>query len=117
MDEPRAFAALLAGGWRDAAFVPFREGVEICRLAGDADGASVALLRYRPGASVPLHEHAGLETVIVLEGSQADERGLYGRGTVAVNPAGSRHSVWSDEGCVVLIQWERPVRILAEDRP
>jgi len=31
-----------------------------------------------------------------------------------VNPEGSVHSVRSEEGCVVLIQWERPVRILEE---
>ncbi len=115
MADPRAIADLLKGGWRTAPFEPFREGVEMCRLGGDPAGASVALLRYRPGASVPLHEHPGLETVIVLDGSQSDERGLYRAGTISINPAGSRHSVWSEEGCVVLIQWEKPVRILGTD--
>lgn len=114
MGERKAFVTLLDGGWRDAPFEPFREGVEIARLAGDPDGASAALLRYQPGASVPMHEHVGLETILVLEGSQADERGVYAAGTMSVNLAGSRHSVWSDEGCVVLIHWERPVRILDE---
>lgn len=115
MAEPMSLPDLLAGGWRDAPFKPFRDGVEICRLAGDPDGASVALLRYAPGASIPLHEHAGLETIIVLDGAQSDDRGRYPAGTVAINPAGSRHRVWSDEGCVVLIQWALPVRIL--DKP
>ena len=110
-----AIAELIQGGWREAAFGPFREGVEIARLAGDPDGASVALLRYQPGASVPMHEHTGLETIIVLDGAQSDERGRYAAGTMAVNPAGTRHSVWSEEGCVVLIQWESPVRIIGED--
>ena len=110
-----SIADLVQGGWRNAAFGPFRPGVEIARLAGDPDGASVALLRYQAGASVPMHEHTGLETIIVLDGVQSDERGRYPRGTMVVNPAGSRHSVWSEEGCVVLIQWERPVRIIDQD--
>ena len=110
MADPTHIAGLLAGGWRDAAFGPFREGVDICVLV--AGEPSVALLRYAPGASVPTHRHAGLETILVLEGAQSDERGRYPAGSLIANPEGTTHSVWSDEGCVVLIQWERPVEIL-----
>ena len=110
----RLVRGLGAGGWRTMAFEPFRDGVEICRLAGDPAGASTALLRYAPGAAVPLHEHTGLETILVLEGSQSDEHGRYPAGSFVANPAGSRHSVRSEEGCVVLIQWERPVRMIGE---
>jgi anti-sigma factor ChrR (cupin superfamily) len=113
--KPQAIANLARGGWRDLAFAPFREGVEMCRLVDSgADAASVAVLRYRPGASVPLHLHHGLETVLVLDGVQSDERGSYRPGDVVFNRAGTSHSVWSKEGCVVLIQWERPVEILEE---
>ena len=107
MAESRAWAELLSGGWRDAAFQPFREGVEIAWLR--ADSPAVALLRYAPGASVPRHRHTGLETIMVLEGAQSDERGRYAAGALVLNPEGSEHSVWSETGCVVLIQWERPV--------
>jgi anti-sigma factor ChrR (cupin superfamily) len=107
---------LLAGGWRALAFEPFRPGVEICRLADSGESrASLALLRYQPGASVPAHRHDGLETILVLEGSQRDEHGHYAAGDMVVNPVGSKHSVSTDEGCVVLIQWERPVRMLGGD--
>lgn len=110
MPDPKVLEGLVTGGWRSHVFGPFREGVEICRLwQGPPE---IALLRYAPGASVPRHLHTGLETVIVLEGSQSDERGRYGAGTLVTNPEGSIHSVWSEDGCVVLIQWERPVRIL-----
>ena len=101
---------LLQGGWRRLPFEPFREGVEICTL--HPGEPSVALLRYAPGASVPRHRHAGLETVMVLEGSQSDERGEYGAGSLVVNAAGSIHSVRSEHGCVVLIQWTLPVQLL-----
>ena len=108
--DARHYPDLLGGGWRELPFEPFREGVEICTL--HAGEPQVALLRYAAGASVPRHLHPGLETVIVLEGSQRDERGEYGRGSVCINPEGSVHSVRSDRGCVVLIQWTLPVRLL-----
>jgi anti-sigma factor ChrR (cupin superfamily) len=105
---------LLDGGWEDAPFVPFREGVEIARLH---DGPpAVALLRYAPGAGVPAHLHRGLETILVLQGSQSDERGEYPQGSLILNPEGTSHRVWSDKGCVVLIQWTLPVEFLPSDR-
>jgi anti-sigma factor ChrR (cupin superfamily) len=63
---------------------------------------------------VPRHRHTGLETILVLDGTQSDERGDYGAGTLILNPTGSAHSVWSDPGCVVLIQWDKPVQFLED---
>ena len=104
---------IVGGGWRHRAFEPFRDGIEICHvLAGEP---AVAILRYSPGATVPPHEHVGLETVMILEGSQRDDNGVYGAGTVILNREGSRHAVASDEGCVVLIQWAKPIRFLGDD--
>ncbi len=110
MADLLSFPGLLQGGWRAAAFRPFREGVEICPLVEGEP--ALALLRYAPGARVPRHRHRGLETILVLEGSQCDERGRHEAGALIVNPVGSEHSVWSAEGCVVLIQWTRPVEML-----
>ncbi|MEM7567423.1 MAG: cupin domain-containing protein [Pseudomonadota bacterium] len=114
MPDTPAHRTLLDGAWRNGPFEPFREGVEVCWLHRPAAESypQVALLRYQPGASVPRHAHEGLETILVLEGAQSDERGRYPAGTFVTNPAGSVHSVWSDEGCVVLIQWSAPIRIL-----
>lgn len=112
MADPFSMAALLSGGWRDLAFQPFREGVDIFPICSGEP--AVALLRYAPGAGVPRHRHAGLETLMVLDGAQSDERGRYVAGTFVVNPEGSSHSVWSDIGCVVLIQWARPVQFIDE---
>lgn len=109
----RQLPGMLSGGWRAFDFVPFREGVEICELTQRYP--KLALLRYAPGACVPRHRHTGLETILVLEGSQADEVDCYRAGTLVVNPEGTEHSVRSEEGCVVLIQWERPVEILGDD--
>lgn len=110
MAEPIVLKNIIHGGWRDYTFEPFREGVEICRLI-DGEPA-VAMLRYAPGAGVPLHLHTGLETIIVLDGSQGDETGVYETGTVVLNPVGYQHAVTSEEGCMVLIQWVKPVEFI-----
>ncbi|NER81415.1 MAG: transcription negative regulator ChrR [Leptolyngbya sp. SIO1D8] len=90
---------------------PFRPGIEIHRLYGDEIGPSAALLRYQPGAQVPHHSHTGYEHIVVLSGSQRDERGLYQTGAFVINPPGSAHTVTSDNGCLVLIIWEKSVVI------
>jgi hypothetical protein len=94
MIDPKCITGLLPDGWANMPFEPFREGVEICRLW--QGGPDAALLRYAPGASV-------------LEGSQSDENGRYFVGSLVLNPIGTEHSVWSEDGCTVLIQWEKPV--------
>ncbi len=101
-------------------FVPLHPGVEILPLYGIAsDGRhdspstpSAAFLRYAPGAHVPRHEHMGFEHIIVLSGSQSDARGNYSQGTCVVNPPGSNHAVISEEGCLVLAIWVRPVELM-----
>ncbi|MFZ5532755.1 MAG: cupin domain-containing protein [Pseudomonadota bacterium] len=99
-----------AGAW---CWQPFREGIEQVPLHEPApSGLRAALLRYAPGASVPAHEHVGYEYILVLEGTQEDDRGRYPAGTLLVNPPGSGHAVRSAEGCVVLAIWERPVQFV-----
>lgn len=110
MADSKSFANLLPEDWAIMPFEPFREGVEICHLW--QGGPDVALLRYAPGASVPRHHHTGLETILVLSGSQSDETGRFTAGSIVFNPAGTAHSVWSNDGCTVLIQWEKPVEFL-----
>ena len=104
--SPEARAALT---WED-----FREGVEVSWVyrTDDPDGISAAFLRYAPGAGVPMHYHPGYEHILVLEGSQSDANGLYRAGSVAINPAGTQHAVHSEEGCIVLAIWEKPVRFV-----
>jgi anti-sigma factor ChrR (cupin superfamily) len=99
--------ALLSEGvvWK-----PFRAGIEIHALYGEIGvGRAAALLRYAPGASLPAHRHSGFEQILVLQGAQEDDQGRYGKGTVVVNPPGSKHAVASPEGCIVFVTWELPV--------
>lgn len=110
MAEALHFSAILTGGWAGLDWQPFREGIEIFPLLDGEPG--IALLRYAPGAAVPRHLHTGLETIMVLEGVQSDEHGDYPAGSVILNPEGTVHSVWSDQGCMVLVQWNRAVQFL-----
>jgi anti-sigma factor ChrR (cupin superfamily) len=111
------YSNIIQGGWRELAFEYFRPGIRVHWLVRGGEGEpSVAILAYEPGASVPRHRHAGLETIVVLDGVQSDESGDYAAGTVVLNRAGTEHSVWSDAGCVVLIQWDLPVIMLGEGK-
>jgi anti-sigma factor ChrR (cupin superfamily) len=100
----------LAGGADELAFEPFRDGIGVAWLYRNGEhGPAAAFLRYAPGARVPHHLHAGYEHVLVLEGSQRDRNGRHAAGSLVVNPPGTSHEVVSEEGCLVLIVWERPV--------
>jgi anti-sigma factor ChrR (cupin superfamily) len=91
-------------------YEPLRPGIDILYLyQEEASGSSCALLKYQPGAEVPEHVHQGFEHVYVLAGEQSDERGNYRQGSFVINPPGTTHRVWSKDGCLVLIVWQRPV--------
>jgi anti-sigma factor ChrR (cupin superfamily) len=81
-------------------------GVE--RRPLDRVGAEVAratsLVRYAASSRFTEHEHGGGEEFMVLEGVFADEHGAYPAGTYVRNPPGSRHSPYSDEGCVLFVK-------------
>jgi anti-sigma factor ChrR (cupin superfamily) len=93
---------------------PFRPGIEIVRLCPADTGEASAFLRYAPGAKLQRHTHRGWEHILVLSGSQIDEAGCHHAGALLVHPPGSSHSVSSDEGCIVLAIWEKPVTFIPE---
>lgn len=100
------------------AWKPFQDGVDIYRLYGDGQtGPTAALLRFRAGARVPLHEHTGYEHIFVLSGSQVDENSRSETGMLIINPPGTSHSILSETGCIVLAIYEKPVRFIGPDEP
>lgn len=101
--------------WDGLPWEPFRPGVRVHWLYRTENGGpAAALLRYEPGARVPLHEHAGWEHILVLAGSQSDGSAEHGEGALMISAPGTRHAIASGTGCVVLAVWERQVRILGE---
>lgn len=92
--------------WED-----FRPGVTASWVYSNGDaGPASAFLKYEPGAAIPWHWHPAHEHIIILEGSQSDENGIYRAGSVLISKPGSGHTVRSDEGCTVLAIWEKPVQ-------
>lgn len=93
---------------------PFQDGVEIHRLYGDGiTGPTAALIRFQKDGVVPIHEHTGYEHIIVLAGSQRDQNSTATAGRLIVNHPGTRHSVVSEAGCIVLAIYEKPVQFLS----
>jgi len=91
-------------------WTPFREGIDAYWIYQEpADGPSAALLRFQPGAKVAWHEHVGFEHILVLSGSQSDENGRLQTGSLMVHKPGSGHSITSEEGCIVLAIYQKPV--------
>lgn len=110
MEDPLILAKALTAGPAGRSWERFRDGIEVCWLYRNGEhGPAAAFLRYAPGARVPPHLHAGYEHVLILEGSQTDRTGRQGAGAVIINPPGTRHEVVSEEGCLALLIWERPV--------
>lgn len=108
---PDLFA--ISGWQKKLQWQPFSAGVEIFRLYGVLpDGSSAALLRFQPGGRVPLHEHTGYEHIFVLAGEQVDEVSRACAGTLIINPPGTSHSILSENGCLVLAIYEKPVKFL-----
>ncbi len=59
------------------------------------------LTRFEPGATLPMHRHAGDELLYVIEGSITDEAGTVAAGSVGYRPDGCTHSVTSKNGATV----------------
>jgi anti-sigma factor ChrR (cupin superfamily) len=95
----------------------FRDGVDIHRFYGDGiNGPTAALIRFRKEARVPMHLHTGWEHILVLAGTQTDQNGTIGPGTLRIHPPGTYHSVVSHAGCIVLAIYEKPVKFLESRR-
>jgi anti-sigma factor ChrR (cupin superfamily) len=106
-------------GWQHKLkWQPFSEGVDIYRLyESGSEGPSASLLRFRKGGRVPLHEHMGFEHIFVLSGSQVDENSTAETGSLIINPPGTSHSILSENGCIVLAIYEKPVKFLTPPEP
>lgn len=64
----------------------------------------VALVKWAPGTKFQQHRHWGGEEIFVLEGTFADEQGVYPQGTWLRNPPDSVHTPFSEEGCLIYVK-------------
>ena len=73
----------------------------------------VALVKWLPGTHIQQHCHWGGEEIFVLEGTFADEQGVYPQGTWLRNPPGSVCAPFSNEGCLIYVKTghlDKPVK-------
>jgi putative transcriptional regulator len=75
---------------------------EIALEALTRDGVEASLIRLKPGAKVPRHDHDGEELTLVLSGVFSDGRDEYQRGEVCEAGPGVAHEprAAGDEPCV-----------------
>jgi len=111
--DQHAGLAALASRYVDVDKLPWRTtrwpGIEIKVLMEDEKtGLTTSLTRFAPGASLPDHEHVGLEQSWVLEGTLEDHEGAVTAGNFVWRPAGSRHDAHSPNGCLVLGFFQKP---------
>jgi anti-sigma factor ChrR (cupin superfamily) len=65
---------------------------------------TVALVKWAPGTKFQPHSHWGGEEIFVLDGVFEDELGRYPQGTWMRNPSGSRHTPFSQAGCLIYVK-------------
>ena len=79
------------------------EGLQVMPLH-EYGTEQIALVKWEPGTSYERHPHERGEEIYVISGVFADEHGIYPQGTWIRNPAGSEHTPYSDEGCVIYVK-------------
>lgn len=70
-------------------------------------GHTTSVVRYDAGSRFSSHGHPLGEEIFVLEGVFSDEHGDYPTGTYLRNPPGSKHSPFSEAGCVLLVKLDQ----------
>ncbi len=71
-----------------------------------SSGRSMQLVRFEPGATLPMHRHQGESLVFGIEGEVTDQAGATSPGCFAYQPDGYVHSVSAKNGATMLyITW------------
>lgn len=71
-------------------------------------GEMTCLLKWEPGATLPMHKHPEIEQSYVLEGSFYDHDGICRAGEYVWRKPGSFHQTHTDEGCVFFAVYRKP---------
>ena len=86
-------------------------GVRTAKMNLPAEDVRARLVRFSPGLKVPLHDHAGTELLLVLEGEIHEGEQRFLRGDVAISEPGNSHTqrIDSQSPCTALIVNEGPL--------
>ena len=100
---------------RTAEFTPWdsegatERGTSILQLnAGQPKGVGFYIYKMEPGARSTPHRHGGAEEFLMIEGELIDNDGtIYRPGDVVWLAAGTEHTSYSPEGCVIAVYAEK----------
>ena len=80
-------------------------GISIGRLFTDKEKREITcLMRLEPGIAFPLHRHAGVEEIFMLEGDLVVEGEVCHQGDYIRSLPGSTHSPITRGGCLLLVK-------------
>ena len=103
LDETKAWIPTKVPG---VDFVHFQAGPSLA-------GADTGFVRWAPGSVFPLHRHRGEELTFVVEGTLFFSGGeVLEPGDEVVMPAGSEHSVWTDDRGALIVTIHRGFEVL-----
>ena len=111
---PASLAAYLGKPLDDMKWRFMGPGLKQCQLWTGEGGEKLWLLKAKAGASIPMHDHSGLELTLILKGSYHVGGTHYTPGLVEVAEAGSKdHQPVIDdaEDCICLVVTEAPIKI------
>lgn len=74
----------------------YREGGEF--------GPVTSIVKYDAGGKFHTHSHPEGEEILVLSGEFCDNHGRYPAGTFLLNPDGTQHAPYSDQGCTLFVR-------------
>ncbi len=104
----------------DAVTMPWKTKLPGYReaLVGEIDGCEAKFLWIRPGRAMPNHTHEGSELTLVLEGSFADEDGIYRRGDISAADETIDHRPVAGEGvpCICFAVTTAPLKLTGSFR-
>jgi len=91
--------------WLEPVWRQVAPGIECKLLAKDEKRHRISMVvRLKPGAEYPPHEHAGIEELHLLEGELwIDERKLYPGDYNRAEPGTADKRVWSETGCTCVL--------------
>jgi putative transcriptional regulator len=107
---PRPLARVLAALPRAPRWHLALPGVRTIDLARDGE-TRVRLIAFKPGVTIPPHDHGGTEHVLVFTGAIEETGRRFGRGDLATRERGEQHEQRIAAGalCVALVVNEGPL--------
>ena len=80
-------------------------GMRAVDLPTSAPGVTIRLIAFKPGVTIPFHDHGGPEQIVVFTGALEEEGKRFERGDISIRDSGERHEQRVAPGvpCIALV--------------